>query len=95
MFLPLDGPGTHGALSVTDSPSELKVGASPFSERKVVTIQPLDGPIYFGYTNTVSSTTGTKVFQGQYFPLEAGESLNVWLVAEAGETVDVRITEVG
>jgi hypothetical protein len=95
MFLPLDGPAVYGALSVTDTPSELKVGASVLGERKVVTIQPLDGPVYFGYDNSVSETTGVLVREGQYFPLEAGDSLPVWLVAESGDTVDVRITEVG
>ena len=93
MFLPLDGPGLHGALSVTAAPIELKVGASPLSERAVVTMQPLDGDIYYGYSNSVTIATGTLVKKGQFWPLEAGASLPVWLVS-AG-TVDTRITEVG
>ncbi len=93
MYLPLDGPSEHAALSITDTASELKVGASRKEERTIVTIQPLDGVIYFGFSNSVTSSTGTKVFKGQYFSLEAGELEEVWLVAESGETVDVRISE--
>ena len=95
MFIPLDGPGVQGALTVTDTAQELKVGASPLDQRAVVTIQPLDGDVYFGYDNSVTSLTGTKVYKGQYFPLEAGDSLSVYLVAETGDSIDVRITEVG
>lgn len=94
MFLPLDGPGVSGSLNVTTSAVELKVNASALEDRKVVTIQPLDGDVYFGYDSSVTSSTGTKVFKGQYFPLEAGDQLTVYLVADSG-TVDVRITEVG
>lgn len=93
MLRQLDGPAENGALSVTTTPIELKVGAQVLSKRKVVTIQPLDDDVYFGYSNTVTSSTGTKVFEGQFFPLEAGDQLGVWLVAASG-TVDVRITEV-
>jgi len=93
MLQPLDGPAVYGAISVTTTPIELKVGASPLTDRQVVTIQPIDGEVYFGYSNTVSSTNGTKIFKGQVYPLEAGELLPVWIVAGSG-TVNVRITEV-
>ena len=92
-FLPLDGPGVHGAISVTSTPVELKVGASVLEERTIVTMKPLNGDIYYGYSNAVTVATGTLVKKGQFWPLEAGDSLSVWLVS-AG-TVDTRITEVG
>lgn len=93
MYLPLDGPSQNAALSVTDTPVELKVGASVLDERTIVTIQPLDGVVYFGFSNSVSASTGTKIFKNQYFSLEAGDQEQVWLVAESGETIDVRIAE--
>ena len=94
MLLPLDGPGIGTALSVTTTAQEVKVGGSPLAERKVVTIQPLDGDIYYGYdSGTLNSTTGTLVYQGQLLHIEAGESLPIYIVAGTG-TVDVRITEV-
>lgn len=94
MLLPLDGPGEYTAISVTDTAQEVKVGASVLEERKVITLQPIDGAIYYGYSNTVTSTTGTKIFKGQWIQLEASDRLPVWVVAATGETVDTRITEV-
>jgi hypothetical protein len=92
-FIPLNGPGAHGALSVTTTPQLIKVGASNLDQRTIITIQPIDGDVYFGYDNSVSSTTGTLVMEGQFFPLEATHKLDVWIVCATG-TIDVRITEV-
>ena len=93
MFINLNGPGTQGALSVTTTAVEVKVGAQPLDQRAVITIQPLDGVVYYGYDAGVTSSTGTKIFKGQIYPLEATHQLPVYVVAESG-TVDVRITEV-
>jgi len=93
MFLNLDGPAINGALSVTTTAEEVKVGASPLSERKVITIQPLDGDVYMGYSNTVTSSNGTKIFRGQIYAMEATDTLAVYIIASTG-TIDVRITEV-
>lgn len=93
-FLPLDGPGIYKAISVTDTPQEVKVGASVLEERKVITLQPTNGAIYYGYDNLVSSTTGTKLLKNQWLQLEASYHLPVWVVADTGEIVDVRISEV-
>lgn len=94
MLQPLDGPGVYDAISVSDTPEEIKVGASVLGERKVITIQPTDGIIYYGYDNSVDENTGTKIYKGQWIQLEASDQLPVWVVAPTGETVDVRITEV-
>lgn len=93
MYSQLDGPSLNGALSVNDTAVELKVGLETLEERVAVTIQPLNGHVYYGFSNTVSSSNGTKIFKGQVFPLEAGTSDKVYLVADTGNTVDVRITE--
>lgn len=93
MFNPLDGPGIEGALAVNTSAIEVKVGAAVLDQRSVITIQPLDGDVYYGYTAGVTSTTGTKIFQGQVYPLEATHQLPVYVVAASGP-IDVRITEV-
>ena len=94
MLQPLDGPGINGNISVTTTPSEARVGGTTLEDRAVITVQPIDGVIYYGYDNSVSSTNGTKIFKGQIIPFEAGPELPIFLVAESG-TVDVRITEVG
>ena len=92
MYLPLDGPAVYGSKSVTTTPQELKVNASVLDKRKFVTMQPIDGDIYFGYSSSVTTSTGTKVFKGQFFPMEATDSLPIYIVS-AG-TVDTRIAEI-
>lgn len=93
-LLPLDGPAVYGNKTITDTASEVKVGSNVLEERSIVTIQPLDGVVYFGYDSSVTTSSGTKIFKGQTYTLEAGESLPVWVIAETGESIDVRITEV-
>ena len=93
-FIPLNGPALYGAITVTTTPQLIKVGADNLEDRKVITIQAIDGDVYFGYDNSVDHTTGTLINEGQYFPLEATNQLDVYIVCETG-TIDVRITEVG
>lgn len=87
----INGPATYGALSVTSSPVEVKVGGSPLEDRKAISIQPLDGNIFYGFDGSVTVSTGTKLFQGEKFFLEAGDSLSVFVVS--ADTVDTRIAE--
>lgn len=94
MFRAIDGPAVNGALSVSTTPVELKVNASVLNRRQIITIQPLDGDVYYGFDNTVTSSNGIKIFQGQIYSRECGDSLEIWLVSASG-TVDVRITEEG
>lgn len=94
MIQPLDGPGIYKNITVTDTPQEVKVDVAVQSERKVVTIQPLGGDVYYGYDDSVDDTNGTKIFNGQWMQIEAGEQLPIWVVASTGDSIDVRITEV-
>lgn len=94
MIQPLDGPAKYKNITVTDTAQEVKVDASVLEERKVVTIQPLGGPVWFGYDSSVTTTTGTKIFRGQFLHLEASYRLPVWVIADTGDSIDVRITEV-
>ncbi len=95
MYQTINGPGVQGALAVSTTPVELKVGASRLDQRVMISIQPLDGDVYFGFdSGTLTSSTGTKIFKGQYFPLEATDQATIYLITDSG-TVDVRITETG
>jgi len=89
----LNGPALPGVLSVSTA-VEVKVGASRQDDRRVVTIQPTDGDIYWGFDNTVSTTTGFLIRKWQLIQLEASDLLPIWVVAATG-TVDVRIAEIG
>ena len=92
MYLPLDGPAVYGSITVTSTPQELKVDDSVLDGRKLVTVQPVDGDIYYGYSASVTTSSGTKIIKGQLFMQECTDQLPIYLVAASD--VDVRITEV-
>ena len=82
----------YGTLTVGTTAVEVKVGASPLDRRKLVTIQPMDNAVYWGYDSSVTTSTGTRVFKDQYLPLQVGPDITVFLIANAAGK-DVRIGE--
>lgn len=100
MLSPLDGPSAHGLLSLTTGTVTVaKVGATAHPERKVITLQPLDGKIrvFFGGEGAAPSAA-TVVAQGFRHPknavrsYEASDSQVIYLTSETG-TVSVVIAE--
>jgi len=95
----LDGPSKQGNLSVSTSVLiQAKVGSSPFTDRKVITLQP-SGKIYVyfadeGENPSISdvSTKGFVHFKDAKESYEAGELQVIFLLAVSG-TVDVKIAE--
>lgn len=92
MLLPLDGPSLQTSVAVSTTTVQAKVGASPLSERKVVTIQPIDGVIYIGFVTPVSTSMGFYVAKRQIISLEASESQSIYMIAASG-TVNVIVAE--
>ena len=84
--------GLHAALSVGTTAIELKVGATALLDRKFVTVQPKGTGMFFGYSNAVTTATGTELFKNQTLIIPVGAGISVWLIATAG-TIDVRIGE--
>jgi hypothetical protein len=72
---------------------EAKVGATRLSNRKSLTITALDD-MYWGYSNTVTTSTGTPLFKNQQivFAIDPDSTFQVWLVAVASGK-NARITE--
>ena len=86
--------GVEGQLTVGTTAVEVKVGGSPLEGRQVITVYAEDKNIYWGYNNTVTTSTGTPLEKKQLLTITAGESISVWLIASsAGKSV--RITEAG
>ncbi len=83
--------GVQSAMTVGTSAIEAKVGASRLTNRKLLTICPTDGDIYWGYTNAITTTTGTPIFKNQMVAISVGDTAAVYLVASANR--NVRITE--
>lgn len=89
MLLPLDGPSVQAQVSVTTTPAELKVGVSAYTERKIVTIQPVNGTIRITFE---SGKPGFYLFQGGMYSYEASEKQPIYAYTDAG-SVNVIISE--
>jgi len=100
-LLPLDGPSKQFAVSLTDSTAvEVKDGVNPaYSDRKVVTMMPIDGKmwVYFGDGDVTPTANDvkTKGFphpKGALRSYEASDTQDMWIVSDTG-TIDVRVAE--
>lgn len=83
--------GGQNAKTVNGTPSLAAVGASNLSGRKVLTVMPTDGSVFWGYTNAVTTLTGTEIFKNQMVTFNVESTCSIWLTAAA--TRAVRITE--
>ena len=81
----------NGAISVTTSATEAKVGLSKQVNRKLLVITPTNGIVYRGSSNTVTTSNGAPIFKNQSWPIDVTDNVPVWLIAAS--TVDVRIEE--
>jgi hypothetical protein len=89
----LNSTGVQGAITVTSSSIEAKVGVSRLAGRKLLTVFN-DGTatIWWGYTSGVTTSSGTPIFKGQQFNWNITDGLGIWLIAVSGSH-NVRVTE--
>ena len=88
----LNSEAVYGALSVGTSAVEVKVGGSALAFRKLVIMQPEDSGIYWGYSNSVTTSNGTEMFKSQIIPMEVGPDISIWVIA-TGAGKSMRIQE--
>lgn len=85
--------GVQGAVTVTSSATVIRVGGSNLSNRQLVTVYNNSSvTLYWGYTNAVTTSTGTPIFKDQFFSWTVGPSVDVYLIAASGSN-NVRVTE--
>jgi hypothetical protein len=82
--------GVNGAISVTTVAIEAKVGGSRYLDRKLLTMIPTNGTIYYGYSNAVTVASGTPIYKNQLCIISVAD-VPVWLIAASA--INVRITE--
>lgn len=80
--------GVSGILNLTTTAQELKVGASPLANRKVIEMQALEKNVKWGYNTNCEF----DLFKNQFFALPAGENCTMYLKASTG-TTSVAISE--
>lgn len=88
------GTGIQGAITVTTTATEVRVGAGRLANRSIVTafnngVQTL----FWGYTSAVTTITGTPLVASQIGSWRVGDGQSVYLIATSGSR-DVRVTEV-
>lgn len=81
----------YRAQSVTTSAAEATGAASRLTNRKLLSITPTNGTIYWGTSNAVTTTTGSPLFANQTLQLSFTDNVPVYVIAAA--TTDVRIVE--
>jgi len=89
----ISGSGTEGAITVGTSAIEAKVGASALTNRKLLTIfNNSDATIYWGRTSSVTSSSGTPIYEKQMFTFTVASNAPIYLIASASGK-NVRVTE--
>jgi hypothetical protein len=78
-----------GAITVSTSAVEAKVGASKLTGRRLIIVTPTTGKLFFGTSNAVTTANGTPLANNQTLYAELP---SVWLIAASG-SVNVRIVE--
>lgn len=81
----------YRAQSVTTTAAQALGGTLVLSGRKLITITPTNGTVYWGGNASVTTTTGSPLFANNTLFLSFTDAVPVYLIS-AG-TVDVRILE--
>jgi hypothetical protein len=83
--------GQYRAQSVTTTAAEALGAATILANRKSLTITPTNGTVYWGFSNAVTTTTGSPIFKNQSMSFAIGANLHIYVIAAA--TTDCRMAE--
>jgi hypothetical protein len=81
----------YRAQSVTTTAAQALGGATILVNRKLISITPTNGVIYWGTNSSVTATTGSPLFPNNTLFLSCTDNSQVWIIGTA--TTDVRIAE--
>jgi hypothetical protein len=83
--------GQYRAQSVTTTVAEALGAATILANRKTLSITPTNGIIYWGFSNTVTTVTGSPIFKNQCKTFAIGTNVHVFVIAAS--TIDTRMAE--
>lgn len=81
----------YRAQSITTTAALALGGGSALANRKALHITPTNGTIYWGYSSSVTTASGTPLFSNQTRDFSIGPNITVYVIAAT--TVDCRIAE--
>jgi len=88
-----DSGGVEGAITVTTTATAVRVGGSNLANRKILTaLKNSIGTVFWGYNNTVTTSSGTPFVNNQFMSWAAGPNITIWMIASSGSH-NVRVTE--
>lgn len=83
--------GQFRAQSITTTASEALGAATILANRKMLSITPTTGTVYWGYSSVVTTITGTPIFKNQNMVFAVGPNVHIFLIAAS--TINCRIAE--
>ena len=87
------GASVEGALNVGTTAIEIKVGATRLEDREALTLfNNSANTMYWGYTSSVTTSTGTPIFKNQLNTWSVGDSQPIYVISSKANQ-DARITE--
>lgn len=101
MLQPMDGPAIQDVIAVGPvTVLEVKVGGAAYAERKIVTLQPLNGKIYLYFGDdtgvapsaAVIAAKGLVLFKNAKESYEASDSQKLYYLSVSG-TTNVAVAE--
>lgn len=87
----LNTAGQSRAQAITTTAAEALGAATILTNRKILILTPTNGTIYWGFSNTVTTSSGTPIFKNQMVAIAVTSNVHVYVIA--GSTVDCRIAE--
>lgn len=82
----------YASKTITTTASLVNVSGSNQADRILLTIQPTNGTIYVGSDSSVTTSSGTPVESGSFFPMYVTATCDVYAICASG-TVNIRIME--
>lgn len=84
--------GVYGAKTITTTPALACVSVINRPGRFTLFVRPIDGDLYWGFTNSVSSSNGMKILASELATWLLSDVTTIYLVSTG--SVDTRIVEV-
>jgi len=87
------GTSLEGTLTVGTSAVEIKVGVNRLTNRELVTLYNSSNSVmYWGFTSSVTTSTGTPIEKNQFVTWAVGDVQTVYVIASSVGNI-ARITE--
>lgn len=82
----------YRSQSVTTTAAEALGAGTILVNRKFISLTPVNGTIYWGTSNAVTTSSGSPIFKNQNMTFAFTDQIHIYIIAASG-TVDCRVVE--